>query len=60
MKYIEELYKYLPQNDKINWDLINNGILKPFYKHKLKEYHTYTLQHSYDDAHVYAIMVYSS
>ena len=32
MKYIEELYKYLPQNDKINWDLINNGILKPFYK----------------------------
>ena len=32
MKYIEELYKYLPQNNIINWDLINNEILKPFYK----------------------------
>lgn len=31
MDYIKELYKYLPENEAINWDLINEGILKPFY-----------------------------
>ena len=31
MNYINELYKYLPNNETINWEEIQNGILKPFY-----------------------------
>jgi len=29
--YINELYKYLPINNKIDWELIQNEILSPFY-----------------------------
>ena len=32
MNNIENLYKYLPTDNLINWELIQNEILKPFYK----------------------------
>ena len=32
MNYIENLYKYLPTNNIINWDLITTEILNKYYK----------------------------
>ncbi len=31
MDIIESLYKYLPDNDSIDWELITKGILNPYY-----------------------------
>lgn len=32
MNNIDKLYKYLPTDNIINWDLINNELLKPYYQ----------------------------